>query len=392
MRWYLALFLGLLMVSGSLQATEPLEKIVTPPYGEWRRSTRWHDISLVIRPNCLKIEVLRKKANDEKVVIEADFGITKDSILFGVTTAYDEPHGVFSEIVSNQSNVDAPFRLRFRVDDEILIIKDVRGLLPDGDCLPGRYLKLKDKALPINPSWESSTKSHRLPDNLQQAGTRSPTVKRSSADKTANVPIPPWVAERLEEKFYYPNGDRTPILPPLKDGEKRTCAKPPDLAAILRAMASIPSTKVPPYTLHRGDFDHKVEKLVDHIDPPRFYPLIGLAQLHHVHWRCTVFYTETVEWPSPLLCTSKRRRSEVIYIDRDHLHRVDVDVSVEQLRALLRNMINDRSTVRELSGKQKSESALQMQIRREWERFFPVVPIKTWKNERVNSRTKRASS
>ncbi len=32
------------------------------------------------------------------------------------------------------------------------------------------------------------------------------------------IPVPPWVTERMEEKYCYKNDHRTPILPPIRDG------------------------------------------------------------------------------------------------------------------------------------------------------------------------------
>jgi hypothetical protein len=42
--------------------------------------------------------------------------------------------------------------------------------------------------------------------------------------------------------------------------------------------------------------------------------------LHHCHWKCTVYYTETIEsgYPFPFRC--KRPRVQVVYVDLDHLH------------------------------------------------------------------------
>jgi hypothetical protein len=59
---------------------------------------------------------------------------------------------------------------------------------------------------------------------------------------------------------------------------------------------------------------------VDKIDPARFFPLIGPAQLHHCHWKCTIYFVETMEsgYPFPFQC--KTQRVEVVYIDKDHLH------------------------------------------------------------------------
>ena len=136
------------------------------------------------------------------------------------------------------------------------------------------------------------------------------------------IPVPPWVTERMEEKYGNQNDWRTPILPPIPPGHRPLCEDPPDRAAILRAMPRV--TRGVPYIYeeHRDDLDFVVEKLADHIDPPRFYPLIGPAQLHHCHFKCTVYYTETCQSSYPFPFRVKRRRAEVVYMDKDHLHLV----------------------------------------------------------------------
>ena len=74
------------------------------------------------------------------------------------------------------------------------------------------------------------------------------------------------------------------------------------------------------YEVFREDYDFVVERLVDKIDPPRFYPLIGWAQLHHCHYKCTVFFVETRQSDYPFPYYLRKRRVEVVYIDKDHLH------------------------------------------------------------------------
>ena len=32
------------------------------------------------------------------------------------------------------------------------------------------------------------------------------------------IPVPPWVAERMEEKYCFKNDRRTPIMPPIREG------------------------------------------------------------------------------------------------------------------------------------------------------------------------------
>jgi hypothetical protein len=65
------------------------------------------------------------------------------------------------------------------------------------------------------------------------------------------------------------------------------------------------------------------EKIADYVDPPRFYPLIGPAQQHHAHYKCTVYYTEVtrVGWPLPYTTRDEDAR-EVIYVDHNHFHMV----------------------------------------------------------------------
>ena len=135
------------------------------------------------------------------------------------------------------------------------------------------------------------------------------------------IPVPPWVTERMQEKKCHKNDFRTPILPPIQEGfPAPICEDPPDEARVLRAIPKV--TRGVPYFYeeHRDNIQTVSELIVDKIDPPRFFPLVGPAQLHHCHWKCTIYYTETIEsgYPFPFQC--KRPRTEVIYIDKDHLH------------------------------------------------------------------------
>ena len=135
------------------------------------------------------------------------------------------------------------------------------------------------------------------------------------------IPVPPWVSERMEEKYCWKNDFRTPILPPIRDGfPPPLCEDPPDEARILRAMPRVPRGVPYFYEEFRDNIQIVTERLVDKIDPPRFFPLVGPAQLHHCHWKCTIYYTETFEsgYPFPFRCV--KPRVQVVYIDLDHLH------------------------------------------------------------------------
>ncbi len=135
------------------------------------------------------------------------------------------------------------------------------------------------------------------------------------------IPVPAWTTERMEEKYCHPNDFRTPVLPPIQEGfPPPICEDPPDDSRILRALKHV-KRGVPYFCEEFRDNIQIVTELVkDQIDPPRFFPLVGPAQLHHCHWKCTVYYTETIEsgYPFPFRCV--RPRVEVVYIDLDHLH------------------------------------------------------------------------
>jgi hypothetical protein len=136
------------------------------------------------------------------------------------------------------------------------------------------------------------------------------------------IPVPPWVTENLERKYLWNKTDfRTVIMPPIREGfPPPVCEDPPDEATVLRALADVARGVPYIYEEFRDDIEVITERIVDRIDPPRFYPLIGPAQLHHCHWKCTVYYTETIESGYPFAVRLRRPRVQVVYIDRDHLH------------------------------------------------------------------------
>jgi hypothetical protein len=105
----------------------------------------------------------------------------------------------------------------------------------------------------------------------------------------------------MDEKILY-KPSKSPILPPISEVQPY-CIESPDEATVLRAFG------------RKDLFEVAVrcEKVVDVVDPPRFYPLIGPAQLHHLHWKCEISFTERAG-------ISPQRRTEVMLIDRDHLH------------------------------------------------------------------------
>jgi hypothetical protein len=146
------------------------------------------------------------------------------------------------------------------------------------------------------------------------------------------IPMPPWVTERMEDKYLHKNDYRTPVMPPIREGfPPPVCEDSPSEQEVLRAMPRVCRGVPYYYEEFRDDIQITMERLVDKIDPPRFFPLVGPAQLHHCHWKCTVYYVETVQTSQPFPDKLKKRRIEVVYIDKDHLHQcVGPDPTVQQ--------------------------------------------------------------
>jgi hypothetical protein len=135
------------------------------------------------------------------------------------------------------------------------------------------------------------------------------------------IPVPPWTAERMENKYAHRNDGRTPIMPPIADGvPPPICEDAPSDAEVLRAMPRVPRGVPYIYETFRDDIVIVKNRLVDKIDPPRFFPLVGPAQLHHCHWECVIYYNELVQSDYPFPTYIRKARIQVIYIDKDHLH------------------------------------------------------------------------
>jgi hypothetical protein len=146
------------------------------------------------------------------------------------------------------------------------------------------------------------------------------------------IPVQPWTAERLEDQYLHKNDHRAPLMPPTIDGyPDPTCEDKPSEREVIRAMRRV--TRGVPFIFEefRDNIRIDYERLSDYIDPPRFFPLVGPARLHHCHWKCTIYWTETIQSDYPFPTYLKKRRVEVVYIDKDHLHQyVGPDTDVQK--------------------------------------------------------------
>lgn len=141
------------------------------------------------------------------------------------------------------------------------------------------------------------------------------------------IPVSPYFQDMQEDAFWMQERyDRVPILGPITAGGPAVALDPPSDDEVMRALEAARGVEggLPLLSEYqRNNVRIVKEKIADYVDPPRVYPMIGPAQLHHAHYKCTVYFTEVhrVGWPVPFT-TVDEDTQEVIYIDHNHLHMV----------------------------------------------------------------------
>lgn len=141
------------------------------------------------------------------------------------------------------------------------------------------------------------------------------------------IPVSPYFQKLKEDQFWnHERYERAPILGPVTSGSEPVALDPPSDDEVMRALERVqPVQGGIPLLWERNRNDVRIvkEKIADYTDPPRFYPLVGPAQQHHAHYKCTVYYEDVrrVGWPLPYTLTDQDAR-EVIYVDHNHLHMV----------------------------------------------------------------------
>ncbi len=147
------------------------------------------------------------------------------------------------------------------------------------------------------------------------------------------IPVSPYFQKAKEDKWHiHERYARVPILGPLTSGGPAIALDPPTDDEVWWALERARPVQGGWPFLHevqRNNVRIVKEKIADYVDPPRVIPMIGPAQLHHVHYKCTVYFTERtiVGWPIPHTLEDEDAM-EVIYIDHNHFHMVgNVDLA-----------------------------------------------------------------
>ena len=148
------------------------------------------------------------------------------------------------------------------------------------------------------------------------------------------IPVSPFFQDKKEDEFWFQERyARVPVLGPITAGGPAVALDPPSDDEVMRALERARPTEGGLPLLHevqRNNVRIVKEKIADYVDPPRIYPLFGPAQLHHAHYKCSIYFTEVtrVGWPVPHTLRDEEA-VEVIYIDHNHFHMVgNVDTGV----------------------------------------------------------------
>ncbi|HEV3136744.1 MAG TPA: hypothetical protein VGZ26_02550 [Pirellulales bacterium] len=149
------------------------------------------------------------------------------------------------------------------------------------------------------------------------------------------IPISPYWMDKKEDEYWVKERyDRVPILGPLTSGGPVVALDPPSDDEIMRALERAHPIEGGFPLLHevqRSNVRIVKTKIGDYVDPPRFYPLVGPAQQHHAHYKCTIYYTQItrIGWPVPHTLKDEDSQ-EVIYVDHNHFHMVgNVETGVQ---------------------------------------------------------------
>lgn len=141
------------------------------------------------------------------------------------------------------------------------------------------------------------------------------------------IPVSPYFQDQLEDNAHEQERyRRVPILGPITAGGPPVALDPPSDDEIMRALeAARPVEGGLPFLheVQRNNVRIVRDLIGEYVDEPRVYPLIGPAQLHHAHYKCTIYFAEVtrIGWPIPHTKVDEDAQ-EVIYIDHDHLHMV----------------------------------------------------------------------
>ena len=131
-----------------------------------------------------------------------------------------------------------------------------------------------------------------------------------------NAELIPYRDVPIPEEFLRPeHRDKVPVL--VGNGDCRTCLNPPSEAEVWE---KVPTAQGNPLITIRN-VKMLIEKIGEKVDEFKVYPLAGVCQLVHCHYKATVSFDEITTSNDPIPINHKKARVEIVFIDKDHLRR-----------------------------------------------------------------------
>jgi hypothetical protein len=113
------------------------DEVKKPPVGTWTKKEGDRTVTFQIKADGMR--VVLKGEGDQKIEVDADYGVTKDGVLFGRISKVAKPGGEGPE-------EGELFSFRFKVEKDKLILSDLTGTkIDDGakKLVEGDYEKEK---------------------------------------------------------------------------------------------------------------------------------------------------------------------------------------------------------------------------------------------------------
>ncbi len=124
----------------------------------------------------------------------------------------------------------------------------------------------------------------------------------------------------LEVSLPDPDSPKIPIIDqPANGSDGISCMDPPSEEEVWDKLTRSQPRASP--VIQRNNARIVIEKIGEKADLPKVYPLAGLCQLVHCHYKCTVYFDELNQSDSPIPVNHTKARVEVVFIDKDHLQR-----------------------------------------------------------------------
>jgi hypothetical protein len=168
-----ALSLAICLASAGSSSAQEMVK----PLGKWERKIGKNHVALTIENHRLHISCV----GENIVTLHADYATTRDGVIYGVITSIEGEEDVEAEAAKTM--FDAPFSFRYRIDENALIIHDVKSSTDadsKDDLLNGRFKAAHPAATPSAAQSTSPPDSNHFSPMAPSASPPPPTPIGSS--------------------------------------------------------------------------------------------------------------------------------------------------------------------------------------------------------------------